>query len=184
MPNMRRPTTRYLTLAAAAAATAAVLAGCGSDDDASGSDAGGGAAVGNDVVATQEMDGVGTILVDGSGHALYFSDQEEDGTIACVGACLEFWVPATATGPLPEDIPGLDAVRRDDTGDRQLTLDGVPLYTFRLDKTPGQVTGDNVTDTFGGVDFTWHAAVTDAGTGGEADTDDGDTGGYGNPYGY
>jgi Secreted repeat of unknown function len=82
-------------------------------------------------------------------------------------------------------------VRRDDTGDRQLTLDGAPLYTFTLDKAPGEVTGDDLTDSFGGVEFTWHAAVTEQASGdtddSDSDTDDGggyDTGGYGGGYSY
>lgn len=173
-------------MAAATAATVTALAGCGSDDDAGAATDDGG----SDLVATQEMDGLGTILVDGSGRALYFADQETDGTIACVDACLGFWTPAAATGPLPTDVTGLDTVRRDDTGDRQLTYDGAPLYTFTLDKAPGQVTGDDLTDTFGGVEFTWHAAVTDDAGAEDSDSDSDDDGGYdgggsgGDPYDY
>jgi hypothetical protein len=40
----------------------------------------------------------------------------------------------------------------------------VPGYTFRLDDAPGQVHGNNVTDSFGGQTFTWHAATAGAGT--------------------
>jgi predicted lipoprotein with Yx(FWY)xxD motif len=174
-----------------AAALAAALGGCGSDDDTAddtAADAGTDAAAA--LVSTQEVDGLGTVLVDESGRALYFADQETDGTIQCVDACLGFWTPAAATGSLPSDISGLDAVRRDDTGDRQLTLDGAPLYTFTLDKAPGEVTGDDLTDSFGGVEFTWHAAVTEQASGdtdSDSDTDDGggyETGGYGGGYSY
>jgi predicted lipoprotein with Yx(FWY)xxD motif len=185
---MRRPSTRrWLTTAVGAAALAAALGGCGSDDDANDSGTTGAVSSGDEagaaLVSTRELDGLGTVLVDDSGRALYFAEQETDGTIQCVDACLGFWTPATATGSLPTDISGLDTIQRDDTGDRQLTYDGAPLYTFTLDKAPGQVTGNDLTDTFDGVEFTWHAAVTDA----AADTDGGgdDGGGYGgDPYSY
>ena len=42
---------------------------------------------------------------------------------------------------------------------RQLTYNGRPLYTFRLDDAPGQAHGHNFTDSFGGQTFTWHAAT-------------------------
>jgi hypothetical protein len=50
----------------------------------------------------------------------------------------------------------------------QLTFNGKPLYTFRLDLAPGQAHGNNFTDHFGGTSFTWHAVTTNgspAGTG-------------------
>ena len=41
----------------------------------------------------------------------------------------------------------------------QLTFNGKPLYTFVQD-SPGQATGNGVTDSFGGTSFTWTAAST------------------------
>jgi len=45
----------------------------------------------------------------------------------------------------------------------QVTYDGKPLYTFTLDSQPGELTGNGVTDQFGGTQFTWHAAFTTGG---------------------
>jgi len=135
-------------------------------------------------VQASDVSGVGPVLVDSSGRTLYFADQESDGTIKCVDACLGFWSPAKATGDLPSDIDGLGTVTRDDTGAKQLTLDGAPLYTFKLDKSPGQATGDDLTDSFGGVSFTWHAAATDASADDTGDDSGGNDGGYEYGGGY
>jgi predicted lipoprotein with Yx(FWY)xxD motif len=44
----------------------------------------------------------------------------------------------------------------------QLTFEGKPLYTFKLDTGPGQNKGNNLTDEFDGTTFVWHAATTTA----------------------
>jgi predicted lipoprotein with Yx(FWY)xxD motif len=163
MRNFKR-----LTMLAVPAAAALLLgvAACGSDaEGAGGSGSSGG-------VATSEVEGVGTVLVDAEGRALYTSEQEADGQIRCVDDCLEFWIPAEATGA-ESDVEELGTVTREDTGAEQLTYKGAPLYTFTLDAEPGQVTGDNLSDTFGGEEFTWHAAVTEADTGGGEEPDPG-----------
>jgi len=59
----------------------------------------------------------------------------------------------------------------------QLTYNGKPLYTFRLDLVPGQAHGNDFTDHFGGTAFTWHALTT---SGAPAQTG----GRLGNPGGY
>jgi hypothetical protein len=53
----------------------------------------------------------------------------------------------------------LGTIHRPD-GRTQLTYNGKPLYTFRLDLAPGQAHGNNFTDHFGGISFTWHAVTT------------------------
>lgn len=156
-----------------------MLAACGSSDDGS-SDSSGDSASSSGLVQTSDVSGVGTVLVDSSGRTLYFADEESDGTIKCVDACLSFWTPVEATGDLPSDIDGLGTMTRDDNGAKQVTYDGAPLYTFKLDKGPGQATGDDFTDSFSGVSFTWHAAATDESA---EDTGD-DSGGGGNDGGY
>ena len=44
-------------------------------------------------------------------------------------------------------------------GGSQVTFGGKPLYTFVQDSS-GQVTGNGVTDNFGGTSFTWTVAST------------------------
>jgi predicted lipoprotein with Yx(FWY)xxD motif len=169
-----------------AALLAVMLVACGSDDS---SDSAGTSGAGSGTVSVSDVSGLGDVLVDGSGKTLYFSDQESDGTIMCTDACLGFWTPAEASGKPPSDINGLSVITRDDNGAKQLAFDGAPLYTFSLDRGPGQANGDELTDAFGGTSFTWHAAVTEQSATSDTSGDTGDnTGGngsgYQNPYDY
>lgn len=112
---------------------------------------------------------MGQALVDKAGMTLYFADEEADGSIKCIDDCLGFWFPAapdtsTTDSGTPGSVPGLAVVRRPDTGKDQFTYQGKPLYTFKLDKAPGQHTGHNLTDELAGTTFTWRAATTTATT--------------------
>jgi predicted lipoprotein with Yx(FWY)xxD motif len=112
-------------------------------------------------VTTLDHPRLGRILVDSAGRTLYFADQERDGTIECVDECLGFWFPVTPAEPAAPVVPGvrgLALVHRNDTGRDQLSFQGRPLYSFGLDDKRGDVTGDNLSDTFDGTFFTWHAA--------------------------
>ena len=133
------------------------------------------------VIAVRKLPGVGTVLVDRSGKTLYSPQQEASGKIACTGGCLSFWFPVrVAAGTAlraPSGVTGVLGMVHRPGGMTQLTYDGRPLYTFRLDQAPGQVHGNNFTDHFAGTTFTWHALTTSgapAGTGGQR----------GNPGGY
>ncbi|MDX6580842.1 MAG: hypothetical protein QOI10_26 [Solirubrobacterales bacterium] len=142
---------------------ALVLSACGSNGDTSTAAAPAAAATGGETVATTTVDGVGTVLVDSSGSALYSPSQEASGKISCTGSCEQIWKPLTASGTptASADVTGaLGTVKRPDGGE-QVTLDGAPLYTFAED-SPGQVTGDGVQDSFDGKDFTWHAVTVGA----------------------
>jgi predicted lipoprotein with Yx(FWY)xxD motif len=115
-------------------------------------------------VSTLDHPALGAILVDSAGMTLYFADQERDGTIECVDECLGFWfpvAPATRAAPKLPGVSGLAVVHRSDSGQDQLTYQGRPLYTFRLDDHRGDTTGDNLSDAFDGTFFTWHAARVD-----------------------
>jgi len=171
----------------AAVAAAGLLAACGSAGTGGGSGAGGAsvtqgtAASRGTVISVRQLPGVGTVLVDRSGKTLYSPEQEADGKIICTGDCLSFWFPvrvaAGATLHAPSGVTGVLGRVHRPGGMNQLTFNGKPLYTFRLDQAPGQVHGDNFTDTFGGTSFTWHALTTSgaqARTGGQQ----GNSGGY------
>jgi predicted lipoprotein with Yx(FWY)xxD motif len=115
-------------------------------------------------ISARQIAGVGTVLTDQAGKTLYTPAQEAGGTIKCTGSCLSFWFPATmAKGAVPHAVKGLTgtfgSVQRPDGGGRQLTYNGAPLYTFRLDTGPGQDHGNNFSDSFAGQAFTWHAAT-------------------------
>jgi predicted lipoprotein with Yx(FWY)xxD motif len=101
------------------------------------------------------------LLVDSTGAALYSSEQEKGGAVMCTGGCTQIWLPLKAPSsgqPTAGDgVSGkLGTVKRPD-GTPQVTLDGRPLYRFAEDTEKGKATGDNVSDSFGGQKFTWHA---------------------------
>jgi predicted lipoprotein with Yx(FWY)xxD motif len=147
------------------AALAIGLAGCGSGDS---TDPGeqpvantepSSAAIA--VVSAAEVGGLGTILVDAEGRALYdFHKDRRTNYLgissACYGVCAEGW-PPLLTGGEPEAegtaiSTKVGMLKRKD-GTLQVTYYGHPLYTYEGDKGPGEASGNGV-KAFGGE---WHA---------------------------
>jgi predicted lipoprotein with Yx(FWY)xxD motif len=134
------------------------LAGCGSDGDGSDSGAAAPAAgsseapssapAGGEAVLSTADSALGEIVVDGSGMTVYVFDRDTAGSgkSACSGQCLAAWPAVTADS----DTPAVDGVDGDvgtlirDDGTRQVTLDGLPLYTYAPDAQAGDVTGQGV----------------------------------------
>jgi predicted lipoprotein with Yx(FWY)xxD motif len=182
-----RRAVRGLTAGAGLAATVSVLAACGSAGPG-GSAAGGHQAATSPrvVVSARSLPGIGTVLVDSSGDTLYSPQQEAHGTILCTASCLSFWFPVQVRAGTALRGPGsvtgkLGTIRRPG-GTTQLTINGRPLYTFRLDQAPGQAHGNDYTDHFGGVSFTWHA-ITASGTPAEPGQHSSPAPGYSAPAG-
>jgi len=152
---------RSIPILAAVAVAALVLTACGggTSGDSTGSTAP--AAAGADATVTsKDVDGVGHVLLDSSGHALYAADQEADGKVLCVDACTSIWRPLAAGSAMPSGTDGvgtLGVVTRPD-GSKQVTAAGRPLYTFTQEGS-GQVTGNGLADAFGSQSFTWHAVL-------------------------
>jgi predicted lipoprotein with Yx(FWY)xxD motif len=140
--------------------------------------AGSAPAAASGAVSVKQVDGVGQTLVDSAGKTLYFADQEAGGMIKCTAGCLSFWMPAAGSADAAKAMAGLGVVKRSDTGNDQLTFQGKPLYTFKLDTAAGQGKGNNVQDAFAGTAFTWHAATTTAAAPTQAPSSTGG-GGYG-----
>ncbi len=155
------------SVSVAAVAAALALAACGGSDDdgASNTTTAGTAGASNDTVSVADVEGVGEILVDASGRALYFADEEADGQVRCVDGCTSFWQPLEPGSDAPTAAPGvpeLGVVDRPD-GTEQVTAGGRLLYTFSED-SPGDVSGDGFEDDFGSQHLTWHALRVDGGT--------------------
>jgi predicted lipoprotein with Yx(FWY)xxD motif len=156
-------TKTYLSLAALVAAIALIAAACGGgSDQASQAPAQTGSAA-TATVSVSTIDGVGDVLVDTQGAALYASEEEAGGMVVCVDGCTTIWEPLTLSGDAeptaPESLAAdLGVLERPD-GTRQVTLDGRPLYRFTEDPGPGTVTGNGFADTFDGQAFTWHVAT-------------------------
>jgi predicted lipoprotein with Yx(FWY)xxD motif len=173
---------KRLLIPGAAVAASLVLAACGGGgDDSSGSAT---AASGGTTVAVKSIDGIGDVLVDSDGKALYASDVEADGKVRCTGACTSFWEPLTIDSAKPTaagDVGKVGVVSRPD-GAKQVTVGGKLLYTFSED-APGKVEGNGFADDFDGRHFTWNAVLAGgdvAGSSGGGASDDTSR----NDYGY
>jgi predicted lipoprotein with Yx(FWY)xxD motif len=159
------------------------LAACGGggDSSAGGSTSSSGAAP---VVSTATVDGVGPVLVDAEGMALYAADEEAGGEVVCTGSCASVWEPLTVSSGMPSADDGVDGtlgVTTRPDGARQVTLDGRPLYRFTEDTDAGTVTGNGVSDSFDGKSFTWHVATPSGISRSDANSSppEDDDGGYG-----
>ncbi len=153
---MRLSVTHSVRVGLAISATALGIVGCGGgegDESAvAGTDAG--------IASVASVEG-SDVLVDSGGRTLYTAPVERSGKILCVAACTSFWEPAVAS---PDDAESaaeeleadLGVVDRPD-GDRQLTFNGLPLYTFS-EEDPGQLEGDGFGDDVQGTHFEWEAA--------------------------
>jgi predicted lipoprotein with Yx(FWY)xxD motif len=173
---------KRLLIPGAAVAASLVLAACGGGGDDS-SDSAAPAASGT-TVAVKSVDGIGDVLVDSDGKALYASDVEADGKVHCTGGCTSFWEPLTIDSAKPTaagDVGKIGVVSRPD-GAKQVTVGGKLLYTFSED-APGKVKGNGFADDFDGRHFTWNAVLAGgdvAGSSGGGASDDTSR----NDYGY
>ena len=145
-------TTTHLSSAAAVVVSALVLAACGSSGSSgsSGSTTSASTAAGGSTVSTAKTS-LGTVVVDGSGRTLYLFAKDTGPKSMCAGSCAASWPPLTATakpatsGGVPAS--GLTLIKRSD-GQRQVAIDGHPLYRFQGDTSAGQLNGQAV-DAFG-----------------------------------
>jgi predicted lipoprotein with Yx(FWY)xxD motif len=160
---------RRLALLAAPAAVALLAAGCGSNDSSSSNGIYGSSntpttnrPVANSGVASLgvRQGALGTFLTDGNGDTVYLFAADKGGQSACNGGCADAWPPVT-TSETPKATKGLKAsllgtIKRSD-GTRQVTYGGHPLYTYALDSSPGQTSGQGV-NAFGAL---WWVVGTD-----------------------
>jgi len=104
--------------------------------------------------------GLGKVLVDSRGRTLYLFTKDSGTNSTCSGACATAWPPLHASGKTT--VGGgakaslVGSTGRSD-GTPQVTYNGHPLYTFIMDKKPGDTNGDGLT-AFGGSWFAVSAA--------------------------
>ena len=100
---------------------------------------------------------LGNVLTDEMGMTLYTFDRDTQGgpTSACEGNCLVNWPPfLAAEGAAAHDEWTLVDVNHEGAVKKMWARDGWPLYYWRMDVAPGDVSGDGV----GGV---WHVIVVE-----------------------
>jgi predicted lipoprotein with Yx(FWY)xxD motif len=104
------------------------------------------------VVKTQKVGNLGSILVNVDGQVLYTFTN--NGTSApCTTSCLAVWPPLTLpTGvTTPTGSAGVGTLGTTKAnGPTQVTVGGLPVYTYAGDSGPGVATGNNVVS-FGGT---------------------------------
>lgn len=107
--------------------------------------------------APEMVDGVhvsdtdlGPILVDPDGFTLYMFTADTDGESTCYDACATLWPPIPADTAISSDLDEsmFGSTMRTD-GMEQLTVNGMPLYLYTPDTSPGDTTGQG----FNGVWF-------------------------------
>jgi predicted lipoprotein with Yx(FWY)xxD motif len=97
-----------------------------------------------------------TILTLANGHTLYGLSAERHGKFICTksSGCLAAWHPLLVPMGTKVSAPlKLGTIERPE-GDVQVTLRGLPLYSFAGDKRPGQDNGEGLKDV-----GTWHPVV-------------------------
>jgi predicted lipoprotein with Yx(FWY)xxD motif len=105
---------------------------------------------------------LGAILVNAQGRTLYLFTRDRNARSSCTAACIRAWPPLLARGK-PTAGTGLDpklvGTTRRPNGAVQVTYNRHPLYTFALDKSADQTSGQRRT-AFGGRWFAVSARGT------------------------
>jgi predicted lipoprotein with Yx(FWY)xxD motif len=149
-------------------AVAALIAGCGSSSSSSSTTASSPPAASTTasttasastsksvMISTASVAGLGTVLVDSTGHTLYTYAPDKKSKVTCTAGCAAFWPPAKlASGEKPVAGAGVKASLLgsdpDPSGGQVATYAGWPLYTFLADKTAGAANGQAL-DSSGGL---------------------------------
>lgn len=101
---------------------------------------------------------LGEIIVGEDGRTVYVftKDQKDSGVSSCTDTCLENWPPVVVGGEptVSEDITATIATIDMPNGQKQVTVDGMPVYYWHEDKNPGEVKGQ-------GVGNVWYAISSD-----------------------
>jgi predicted lipoprotein with Yx(FWY)xxD motif len=156
-----------------------LLAACGGKSNSNGSAAGSGSSPSGGAtgaatvtVNTGTASGVGTVLVNAQGLTLYHWKGETTSSLKCTGStCLSTWLIAkVAGGGAPSGgmhVTGkLATFSRSDGAGTQVTYNGMPLYTYTGDSSPGQANGQGLFGVWFAVTPTMTATSTGSSGGG------------------
>lgn len=87
----------------------------------------------------------GVMMTDAKGMTLYVSNKDSFNLSACDSYCAQTWPPLISdTVPVVPGAPGaFGLILRPGTGGKkQVTYNGMPLYTYSYDQSPGDATGN------------------------------------------
>jgi len=149
-------TKRNGVAAALLAASALALTACGS----SASTGAGGSGNASPAAKTQSAQGdihvgttsLGKVLVDKQGFTLYMFAIDKMNKSNCNAACLHYWpaVKPEPAGMMATGVTGKLGSTKTPTGEPIATINGMPLYTYVGDHSPGDVNGQGFNG-FGGL---------------------------------
>ena len=109
----------------------------------------------------------GDVLTNSAHYSLYVLSTESKGKLHCTAKCVPYWRPLlVAKNAKITAGPGVKGkISHVSRGTKwQVTYNGWPVYTFVVDKGPGQTKGEKVV-AFGGTWYLVHAgATTSSGT--------------------
>jgi predicted lipoprotein with Yx(FWY)xxD motif len=119
---------------------------------------GAGAATVSTGVTNNAKIGKKPVLVDSKGRTLYRFYKDTATKSNCNGGCAGVWPPLLTTGAAKATkgaiTSKLGTIKRSD-GSTQVTYAGFPLYTYTLDKKPGDAVGNDISS-FGDK---WYALI-------------------------
>ncbi len=149
---------RLIVALVASALAALALAGCTAQAPGGASSAAAPPATvyGTDLATASTS--IGTVIVDDRGMTAYVFDNDTPGEAAsaCTGACAKTWPAITTTSSTPTvtGVTGTVGTITTAGGAMQVTVDGLPLYTYVADSASGDTKGQ-------GVGGTWWAVGAD-----------------------
>jgi predicted lipoprotein with Yx(FWY)xxD motif len=95
-----------------------------------------------------EKTAIGYVLAEANGKVVYtYGKDTKGGSPACSGSCAAIWPPVTGQpqASQADKLPGTLGTVSDANGAKQVTYNGLPLYTFKGSK-PFVTTGNGVGD--------------------------------------
>jgi len=110
-----------------------------------------GASSGPTTITVSQNKTWGPTLTLKDGFTVYRLTKDSNNKSVCTGKCATIWLPVVLApgqkAPVGVGVTGLGSFARAN-GAKQVTFQGIPLYTFFKDKSAGQVSG-NIKDTWG-----------------------------------
>jgi len=98
-------------------------------------------------ISSATIPGLGPVLVNAQGRALYIFEPDNDAKVTCVGGCAAIWPPASlpsgekaaASGAVKQSLLGSDP---NPSGGQVITYAGWPLYAYVADSAAGMASGE------------------------------------------
>jgi predicted lipoprotein with Yx(FWY)xxD motif len=86
------------------------------------------------IVLIVQKSAIGYVLATASGQVVYtYGKDTKGGQPACTGSCASIWPPVTGkpVASSADNLPGTLGTVSDANGAKQITYNGLPLYTFK-----------------------------------------------------